>query len=323
VVVYLGVRSDEIARVDLGAGTVERRVLSRPGRGPWMALGRQGGVVLASARGDQPDLFGLADGPNSVPRQLASWQDTGDGGSTSPQAAPAAEPDEVWVWHEAGANGTTVTRMRLDGTVTAGPASLPTFATLIGPDGPGAVAMSGPDGLYRATLDGQTVSIEHVWPRVPVVVTPTTLLDLACSDQLDCQLSVVDRATGAARPVATPPEQLFSGYYYAFAASDVLSPDGRWLAHLEYSGQSPRLVVHDLTDGRVAVDREIIGSFYGGIRALPFSFSADGKFLLFVDISGDLGVWPVGSADAPHRLRLDGVSAISSMSVLPASIPPK
>jgi hypothetical protein len=317
VVVYLGVRTNEIARVDLGAGTVERRSVTRPAGGPWMALGRRGGVVLTSAHGDQPDLYGLADGPASVPHQLASWHDAGGAGSTSPQAAPAAEPDEIWVWHEGGTDGTTVQRMRLDGTVTAGPVTLPKFAALIGPDGPGAFVMSGPDGLYRATVDGEALSIEHVWPRVPVVVTPTTFLDLVCSNELDCHLAAVDRVTGATRPAATPPDQLFSGYYAAFTGSDALSPDGRWLAHLEYSGQSPRLLVHDLVDGGVVVDRPIVGAFYGGIRSLPFTFSPDGTFLLFVDISGDLGVWPVGSPDPPHRLRVDGVNAISSMSLLP------
>ncbi|HKA03088.1 MAG TPA: hypothetical protein VKD67_02130 [Acidimicrobiales bacterium] len=317
-VVYLGVGNDELARVDLGAGTIDRRVLAGPtGGGPWMALGRRGGAVIASARGDQTDVYGLADGAASVPKRLATWEETGDGGSTSPQAAPAAEPDEVWVWHEGGTNGTTVRRMRLDGTVTAGPVTLPKFATLLGPDGPGALALAGPDGLYRANIDGQSAAIDRIWPRVPMIVTPTTFVDLVCSDGLDCHLSVVDRATGATRPVATPAGDVFNGYYYGFAAPDTLSPDGRWLAHLEYSGQSPRLVVYDLVDGGVAVDRPIMGSFYGGIRSPPYSFSTDGRFLLFVDTSGTLGAWRVGSTDPPHKLVINGVASISSMSILP------
>jgi hypothetical protein len=316
VVLYLGVRGDEIARVDLGTGTVERRLLARPG-GPWMALGRRGGVVLSSARGDQSDVYALADGPASTPQSIATWEDTSDGGSTSPQAAPAAEPDEVWVWHEGGADGITVRRVRVDGTVTAGPVTLPKFSTLIAADGPGALMLGGPDGLYRATIDGQTVAIEHVWPRVPVIVTPTAFLDMACSSGLDCHLTVVDRATGDARPVPTPAEELFNGYYYAFIASDALSPDGHWLAHLQYSGQTPHLVVYDLVNEGIAVDHPIIGSFYGGIHSLPFSFSADGRLLLFIDATGQLGVWPVGSRELPHMVDIPGVDSISSMSVLP------
>jgi hypothetical protein len=315
VVVYLGVGSDELARVDLGAGTIERRIVKRPTGGPWLALGRRGGVVIVSARGDQSDVYGLSDDPASVPQELATWLDTGDGGSASPEAVGAAEADEVWVWHEGGPDGTIVQRKRIDGTATAGPVTLPRFATVIEPDGPGALLVSGPDGLYRATVDGQSVFIEHIWPRVPVVVTPTTFLDLTCSSGLDCQLAVIDRATGAARPVPTPAEQLFNGYY-AFAVPDTLSPDGRWLAHLDYSGSGPRLVVYDLVAGGVAVDRPVMGSFYGGIRALPFAFSSDGRFLVFVDVSGDLAVWPVGSGD-PHRISLPGLSDIASMSVLP------
>lgn len=317
-VVYLGLGNDDLARIDLGAGTIDRRVLTGPtGGGPWMALGRRGGAVIASARDDQTDVYGLADGPSSVPQRLATRENTDDGGSTSPQAAPAAEPHEVWVWHEGGANGTTVRRMRLDGTVTAGPVTLPKFATLMGPDGPGAVDLAGPDGLYRASIDGQSAAIERIWPRVPMIVTSTAFVDLVCSDALDCHLSVVDRVTGATRPVATPASDLFNGYYYGFAAPDSLSPDGRWLAHLEYSGQSPRLVVYDLLEGGTAVDRAIMGSFYGGIRSLPYGFSPDGRFLLFVDTSGALGVWRVGSGDEPHKLVINGVTSISSMSVSP------
>ena len=318
VVLYLGVRSDEIARVDLGTGTVERRLLERPG-GPWMALGRQGGVVLSSARGDQGDVYALADGPASTPQSIATWEETSDGGSTSPQATPAAEPDEVWVWHEGGRDGITVRRVRVDGTVTAGPVSLPKFSTLLSADGPGALLLGGPDGLYRATIDGQTVAIEHVWSRVPVVVTPTAFLDMACSSGLECHLAVVDRATGDVRPVPTPAEELFSGYYYAFMASDALSPDGRWLAHLQYSGQTPHLVVYDLVNEGIAVDQPIIGSFYGGIHSLPFSFSSDGRLLLFIDAGGELGVWPVGTRDLPHMLHIPGIEAVSSMSLQPSS----
>ena len=318
VVVYLGVRSDEIARVDLGAGTVERRLLERPG-GPWMALGRRGGVVLASARGDQSDVYALADGPASTPQSIATWEDTADGGSTSPQAAPAAEPDEVWVWHEGGTDGITVRRIRVDGTVTAGPVTLPKFSTLFAADGPGALLLGGPDGLYRATVDGQALAIAHVWPRVPAVVTPTAFLDMACSSGLECHLTVVDRTTGDVRPVPTSAEELFNGYYYAFTASDALSPDGHWLAHVQYSGQTPHLVVYDLVDEGIAVDHPIIGSFYGVIHSLPFSFSPDGRLLLFIDSSGQLGVWPVGSREPPHTLHIPGVEALSSMSVLPSS----
>ncbi|HEY1281217.1 MAG TPA: zinc-ribbon domain-containing protein [Acidimicrobiales bacterium] len=318
VVVYLGVRSDEVARVDLGTGTVERRLLERPG-GPWMALGRQGGVVLSSARGDQSDVYALADGPASTPQSIATWEDSSDGGSLSPQAAPATEPDEVWVWHEGGPDGITVRRVRVDGTVTAGPVALPKFSTLLAADGPGALLLGGPDGLYRATIDGQTLAIEHVWPRVPVVVTPTAFLDMACSSGLECHLAVVDRVTGDARPVPTPAEELFNGYYYAFTASDALSPDGHWLAHLQYSGQTPHLVVYDLVNEGIAVDHPIIGSFYGGIHSLPFSFSPDGRLLLFIDSTGQLGVWPVGRGELPHMLHIPGVEAISSMSVLPSA----
>ena len=319
VVVYAGIRTDEIVRVDLGAGTVERRLVTRAGGGPWMALGRRGGVVVASARGDQGEVYALTDGPASTPRSIATWEDAGDGGSSSPQVAPAAEPDEVWVWHEGGPNPITVQRLRLDGTVTAGPVTLPKFATMIGADGPGAVLVTGPDGLYRATIDGQSLAIERTWPRVPLIVTPNAFLDLACSSALDCQLGVVDRGTGAVRPVPAGAQDLFNGYYYfASVGSDALSPDGRWLAHLQFTGQSPRLVVYDLVEGRVAVDHEIIGSFYGGIRALPFSFSPDGRLLLFVDGSGQLAVWPVGSPDAPRVVRIPGVDSISSMSVQPA-----
>ena len=108
----------------------------------------------------------------------------------NPRSAAAAEPDEVWVWNDAVDNlASVVKRVRLDGTVTAGPVTLPRYATVLGDDGPGGLAVQGPSGFYHAAIDGTTVTMQQLWPRAPVVYSSGALLDLNCDDHLDCHLA--------------------------------------------------------------------------------------------------------------------------------------
>ena len=89
-------------------------------------------------------ILGLSDDPASTRGVLDGPSDNDSLGGT--QLAPAAEPDEVWLWNLNQDFSSKVRRMRIDGVVTAGPVSLPRFATVLSADGPGAVALGGPGG---------------------------------------------------------------------------------------------------------------------------------------------------------------------------------
>jgi hypothetical protein len=227
--------------------------------------------------------------------------------------APAAEPDQVWVWND-GPAAPTVTRMSLDGQPVAGPVTMPAYSTVLGADGPGAVALAGPDGFYRAVVDGTTVSVERTSPRVPLTYSDSSLLELACSSTLDCHVELIDRASGAARPVAVPPPDFFFASFSPYDSA--LSPDGKWLARIERGGENGRLLVYHVDSGEVALRAEITPNF-GVLHQLPFGFSADGRWLVYVDGDSDINVWSVGSADAPLIVELPGLQSINSVSVAP------
>ncbi len=321
VVVYISTNAGEIVRLDLGTGAVTRRLVPvEPRRaGPWMVLARRGGYALADVSyDDQSPIFGVADGPDAAPVVLGDWRTTESNGSVNPRSVAAAEPDEIWVWNDAVDDlPSVVKRVRLDGTVTAGPVTLPRYATVLGDDGPGGLAVQGPSGFYRAAIDGTTVTMQQLWPRAPLVYSSGALLDLNCDDHLDCHLEVVDRASGTARAV---PDDLggvlFPDYY-----DSTLSADGHWLANVTYdSGSSgPRLRVYDLTTGAIAMEDDVLPKSYGPLGS-PRSaeLSPDGQWLVYLDLGGDLRLWRVGSPDGPHSVPVPDLVNVSSVSVGPA-----
>ena len=321
VVVYISTNAGEIVRLDLGTGAVVRRlvpVASRR-RGPWMVLARQGGYAVADVSyNDQSPIYGVADGSDSAPVVLGDWQTSDQNGPVNPRSMAAAEPGEVWVWNDAvGDVAGVVKRVRLDGTVTAGPVTLPRYAAVLGDDGPGSVAVQGPSGFYHATIDGTTVTLQQLWPRPAVIYSSGAFLDLNCDGQLECRLEVVDRVSGAVHVVPGDlAGDLFPNYY-----DSTLSVDGRWLANVIYDagGGSPRLRVYDLTTGAIVMEDDVLPKSYGPL-GMPHSaeYSPDGQWLIYLDLGGELRLWRVGSPDDPRSVPVPAPpSNVSSVSVGP------
>ena len=168
VVVYESTNDGDVLRIDLGTGAVQRRYVSVGKRvaGPWTVLARTGGFAMADGSyDDQSPIYGVLDDPSSTAVSIGTWSPAESYGTLAPRAAAAAEPDEVWVWNDV-INGepTTLKRIRIDGTLTAGPVTLSRFGTVLGEDGPGAVVLQGSTGFYRATVQGQDVQIERISP---------------------------------------------------------------------------------------------------------------------------------------------------------------
>jgi hypothetical protein len=153
VVVYLATNQGDVVRLDFATGTVARRTNfdgADQRTATWLPMGREGGYVLQSpydqrSNGAGRTVLGVSDDPASTPAVLQGPSDDNSLGGT--QLAPAAEPDEVWLWNQNQDLSTRVRRMRIDGVVTAGPVTLPRFAFVLGGDGPGAVALVGPGGM--------------------------------------------------------------------------------------------------------------------------------------------------------------------------------
>jgi len=314
----MSTQEGEVYRIDLGSGDVQRRQMELEERrgGPWVVLARQGGFVMADASyDDQTPVYGVVDGADGAAVPIGDWQSVENYGSLMPRVAPAAEPDEVWVWNDSiNGQAVVVKRVRLDGTVTAGPVTLPRYGTVFGADGPGAVALRSERGLYRATIIGQDVQIEPISPRVPLAYSTAALLDLECDGALQCQVVVVDRATGTVRPVpGTVTDEVVPSYDLT------LSGDGRWLANVVYDGpNSPELTVYDLTTGEALIRDSVIPKSYGFLGTPQSAeFTTDGKWLVFFTIDGGIRLWPVGSAGGVVSFSVPGVMNVNTVSVAP------
>jgi hypothetical protein len=312
VVVYLATSHGEVVRLDVGTGTVERRTgfgRADQNTGTWLPTGRKGGYVLRSPY--DRTILGVSDDPASTPAVLDGPSDGNSPGAT--QLAPAAEPDEVWIFNQNPDLSTTVRRMRIDGVVTAGPVTLPRFAAMLGADGPGAVALGGPGGMYRAKVTGTAVEIERVWPGLILAYNDRSLLGLTCTGSLDCRLEMVDRASQQSRPVSQKP----SDVAHVFVAS--LSPDGAWLA-LVNGASGSTLTVYDLVGDGTPISHDVAGSFGPGPadQHAPVVFSPDGRWLVFLDPSDTVELWPVGRPEPPVTVTVPGLHGLTALSVAPA-----
>jgi hypothetical protein len=277
-------------------------------------MARQHGYVVTPTSFDPAmSLFAVGDGPDAVPVELAAIE-SGASATDRLQIGPAAEPDEVWVWADAAPQTVTLKRMRIDGTVTAGPVTLPRFAVVLGADGPGAVALSGPGGMYRATVDGTDVRVDHVWPRPPIAYNDGSLLDVSCTADMTCGLEMVDRASGTTRSVAQNPPDVDAGYF-----ESIISPDGAWLAHVNYDGDGPQLEVYDLRSDGPPISHQILASATFGVLGSPtsYGFSPDGKWLVFLGLPGQIELWQVGTPQAPVTFAVPGLYDVATLSVVP------
>jgi hypothetical protein len=311
VIVYVATNAGAVARLDLGTGAVVARSdFNTLGQhtGPWLVTARQHGYVLSSPYDPSSVILGVTDDPASTPAILQGPLDN----SSGTQLAAAAEPDEVWIWNQTQDLLTTVRRVRIDGTVTAGPVTLPRFATVMGGDGAGAVALVGPGGMYRATITGTTVEIGPTWPRLAVAYNDRSLVDLTCTGSLDCRLEMVDRATQQSRPLDADASDIASSFF-----ATALSPDSGWLAHVD--GRSA-LTVYDLRGDGTPISHEILAapSFGSDGQPASFAFSADGRWLVFLGPADTVELWAVGTPQPPVAITVPGLSGLTTLAVAPA-----
>jgi hypothetical protein len=318
VVLYAGTTGDDILRVELSTGGIERRTVPHEaGRGgPWMVLGRaSGAVVTQMAFDDHAPVLGVPRGATGRVATVAEWIGTNNGPPVSPQIVAAAEPDEVWVSWTDDAGPIRLGRVRLNGTVTAGPVTVPRSATIVRDDGPGAVLLNGPDGSYRATVTGETVRIQRVSRDPLIAATPRMLLTSRCSIEFVCDWGVVNRATGERRSLGAIPDSI--GQFW----NTTVSPDGRYLLQLvDTPTAGAHVQVHDLTSGRLVLDDAVDGQSAFGPSFAPGSlgsFSADGRWLVWMDRSSQIKVWRTGSSGPPTTLTNSALDNVTNVSVAP------
>jgi hypothetical protein len=279
-------------------------------------IARKGGYILSDGSyDDRSPVYAVLDGADGPIVPIATWTTVETSASGAPRAIAASEPDEVWTWNDADqGRPTTLRRVRIDGTVTAGPVTLSRYASVVGADGPGALLVQGHDGLYRATVDGQTLDLEQVADTVPIAYSTGAFLQLACDRALQCHLVVVDRASGAVHAVPGDViDQVVPSY------DTTLSPDGRWLVHAAYENDpQPKLNVYDLTTGALVMQDDVTPTGYGLLgTSQSAEFTADGQWLVYFNLSGGIRLWKVGSPDPPVTFDVP-LTNVSTVSLAPA-----
>jgi hypothetical protein len=318
VVVYESTNDGDVLRIDLGTGDVQRRYVPTAQRvsGPWSVIGRQGGFVLSDGSFDeQSPIFGVLDGPAGAVVPIAAWASVEHDGTIAPRAMAAAEPDEVWAWNDANTGEPiTIKRVRIDGTVTAGPVTLSRYGSVFGADGPGAILLQGAGGLYRAVVDGPSVAVERVATTVPLASSSGAFLQVDCDDTLQCHLSVVDRTTGTARVV---PGDVIDHVVPSY--DNTLSADGRWLVNANFqSDPQAKLNVYDLTTGELVMQDDVMPTTYGLLgTSHSADFTGDGQWLVYFNLSAGIRLWKVGSADKPVTFNV-AVTNVNMISLAPA-----
>lgn len=252
--------STQVVVLDVDSGTVRRVHVADLEVGsshPWGAH--------ALPVGD--DLVVRSHPPRSVRLPRADGEpvtalDAGSGGGLY----PSDEQGRYWVEERRG--DARLEEVDVTGAVSR---SLPVLdgAGSIVQDGPGFLQSAG-DGVLRTDPDG-TVS-EPIATGTAIAADRATLAVLRCPAGPDCDLELVDRATGAARPV--PPAGGATGF--RLDAGGELSSDGRWLlvAVVREGEDAAALAVVDVATGRVrAVEPPGAGQPPAG------AFSPDGRWL--------------------------------------------
>jgi hypothetical protein len=151
---------------------------------------------------------------------------------------------------------------------------------------------------------------------VPVAYNDRSLVDLTCTGSLDCRLELVDRASQQSRPVSqTPPSDLAMLPFFVTS----LSPDGAWLAHVNFTDESTLTVFDLLGDGTPSSHHILAAGPFGGPGApATFAFSPDGRWLVFLDPFDTVALWPVGTPQPPLTITVPGLHNLTALSVAPA-----
>jgi WD40-like Beta Propeller Repeat len=195
--------------------------------------------------------------------------------------------DRVWIVVGDPWTGESMAAREVDlsGRVTAGPITLPPGVSIVGPV-PGGLVVGSRDGIFLVGRDGQARRIAR---GTPIGTFGTSVVHHACDANLRCDLHITEVATGEQRRVEGAGE--IPGFD---PRSTRVSPDGRFIAWLSFSNDSPEatLNLYDVTTGRTLSPLE---PGPGG-GPISMAWSPDGQWLF---VSG------ISSGGSRRALRVD------------------
>ena len=187
---------------------------------------------------------------------------------------PSDGPDDLWVAIDLGKKSAAFIQLVDLAGISRG-ASLPTNGVVpIGPDGSGGVLVTTTGGVYRASRDGY-----HLLTTGGVLAgSASQFVSVECDDVLACHRDLVDRSTGDHRPLGPVPPGPTTPTLGAIAQ------DGSKVA--TRTANAAGIDVLTVTTGLVtpidASPRSLSPAEAG-----PVAWSADGRFLVYLDRHSD------------------------------------
>jgi hypothetical protein len=188
---------------------------------------------------------------------------------------PGPDAEHVWVPATAPGSRANLTLVDVDGR----PANAAILVPVemdggIFPDATGYVVVTGPGGAYAARPDG----LRRITAGAVLATGPTRWLVLECDERFRCGSVVVDRATGARRPLGTgtrSPDRL----------PGTISPNGDTAALVEEDGRGIAVHLLDLDSG---ADRRVDTPINVGYADVTMVWSPDSRWLFVIGGTGTL-----------------------------------
>ncbi len=217
---------------------------------------------------DPVPAFFIQDGKEA---SLLDWASDADGGLVFPG------PNSTHVWSETAGTEVTMELVGADGKPTGPSIAIPsTGGTNIFPDGTGYLVLTDVGGEILLARPGHNQLLAS---GGLLAIGTKQLLIQACPVELQCAVSLVDRATGVKHPL--------SGYHLPSNGTvGVISPDGGTAA--VYSDNPNGVAEVHLVDLSNGVDQTVDAQIDPGASIAPVAWSPDGKWLFVADRSGRL-----------------------------------
>jgi predicted enzyme related to lactoylglutathione lyase len=284
----------ELVRIDLARGRITRTPIPNAeltSEGPTSLVVGPDSVLVHSWDGGNVEL--VVDGRPASPQP--DWLQAAGGG----RVLPGPKPGQLWL-EEHRLTDVVLKPVTMRGTRVAGRTiTMPQNFWVQSSDQRGNLIASGVGGAYLVDQDG----MHRITTGALVAVGPSRFLTHVCDERARCRLEVVDRSTGAGRPLGRDLERS------EMINAGLISANGKTAAVMSSGPDGEQLQLVDLGTGAARqVDVEI-GEVHG---ALPMAWSPDGRWLLAV--SGGDGLVVVDPATArvrPLGVELSAVEAVA------------
>ncbi|HEX9257997.1 MAG TPA: hypothetical protein VF855_00570 [Acidimicrobiales bacterium] len=208
-----------------------------------------------------------------------------------------------------------IQRVPVAGLMHSTPIELPSVAEPRGGDGRGGLLLATDAGTYLIDADGHGPDL--LTRNRLLAVGADITVELACDEQLQCHVQVVDRDTGVVRTLPAP-----SGADRPLDLEGGLSPDGRWMVLPDPLGENPSagVLLEDLATGEAQpIDAAVSVFGVGDVGSTALVWTPDSSWILWVDRRGGLRAMEMETRTVHYVGERTALDKLSSFTLVPLS----